>query len=104
MGFYYVKLYQLSDGSVMAAIADEEVMGRAAYDDETGASIIVSEEFYGGTLIGEEEVDDILRGADVLVLAGDRVIGKAVRMGLVHPDSILRIGDLSHVQVFKFAV
>ncbi len=104
MGFYYVKIYQLSDGGIMAAIADEEVMGKAAYDDETGASIIVSEDFYGGELVDEWEAESILREAEVLVLAGDRIIERAVRLGLVHPDSILKIGGLSHVQVFKFPV
>ncbi len=102
MGMYYVKFYQLPYGGVMAAVADEEVLGKAAYDDDARVCIIVSEEFYKGDLVGEEKVEKVLVEADVLVLAGDRVIEKAVKLGLVDPESVLRIGDLSHVQVFKF--
>lgn len=102
MGMYYVKFYQLPYGGVMAAVADEEVLGKAAYDDDAGVNIIVSEEFYKGDLVNDEKVEKVLIEADVLVLAGDRVIEKAVKLGLVDPESVLRIGGLSHVQVFKF--
>lgn len=99
-----MRMYQLPYGGVMAAVADEEVLGKTAYDGESGLSLIVSEEFYKGELVDEEKVERILAGADVLVLAGDRVIGKAVSMGLLEPSSVLRIGGLSHAQVFKFSV
>ncbi|GAB6147624.1 DUF424 domain-containing protein [Stetteria hydrogenophila] len=101
MGLYYVKYYRIP-GGLMAAIADEEVLGRLVYDRETGLSIIVSEEFYKGDLVGEEAAERALLEADVLVLAGDRIIEKAIKLGLVDPESVLRKGGLSHVQVFKF--
>lgn len=104
MGMYYVKFYQLPYGGVMAAIADEEVLGKAAYDEESRVSIIVSEDFYKGDLVDDDNVERVLADADVLVLAGDRIISKAVKMGLVDPESVLRVGGLSHVQVFKFSL
>lgn len=100
-GRFYLKFIE-AGGLLMAAIADEEVLGREAYDPRNGVRIRVSREFYGGRLVGVDEVVEALDKADVLILAGDRCINLAVRLGYVNPQSILRIGDLSHAQVMKF--
>ncbi len=99
---YFAKVYGLDGGGLMAAIADEEVLGKVAIDRSRNIVIMVSESFYKGRLVQEDEAVDLMARADVLVLAGDRIIGKAIEMGLVNPDSVLRIGGLSHVQVYKF--
>ncbi|MCE4613505.1 MAG: DUF424 family protein [Desulfurococcales archaeon] len=102
MGMYYVRVIRI-EGGLMVSIADEEVMGKAAVDEESGVRIIVSREFYGGDLVDDDRVEELMREASVLVLAGRRVIKKAIDMGLVNPDSVLEIKGLQHVQVFKFS-
>ncbi len=101
MGLYYARVIE-TDHGLMAVIADEEVMGKAAIDEERGVRIIISREFYGERVIEESEALELLERASILVLAGDRIIGRAVELGLVHPDSVLEVGGLRLVQVFKF--
>ena len=98
---YYARVMN-ANGLMMAAIADEEVYGKAVIDDDTGVAVIVSEEFYGGNVIEEDEAARLLEAADILVLAGRRIISKAVKMGLVNPDSIMEVKGIQHVQVYKF--
>lgn len=86
----------------MVAIADEEVIDRAVIDDESGVRIIVSRDFYGDKLVDDREVLHLMEEADVLVLTGSRIISKAIELGFVHPDSVLEIKGVKHVQVFKF--
>jgi len=101
LGLYYARVIE-TDHGLMAVIADEEVMGKAAIDEERGVRIIISPEFYGERVIEESEALELLERASILVLAGDRIIGRAIDLGFVHPDSVLEVGGLRLVQVFKF--
>jgi len=98
---FYVRVFELPGGGVMASIVDEEVLGVRVYDSSRGVVIDVSREFYGGDLVGEEEVLRYLESSDVLILVGSRVVGMAVERGLVNPDAVLRVGDIVYVQVVK---
>ncbi len=102
MKLYYARVIETGEGLLLAAIADEDVIDRAVIDEESGLRIVVSREFYGERVIGENEMLELLERADILVLAGDRVVAKAIEMGLVHPDSVLEVKGVKHVQVFKF--
>jgi hypothetical protein len=98
---FYVRVFELPGGGVMASIVDEEVLGVRVYDSSRGVVIDVSREFYGGDLVGEEEVLRYLEDSDVLILVGSRVVGMAVERGLVNPDAVLRVGGIVYVQVVK---
>lgn len=93
----------LAQGWLMIALTDEEVLGMEERDDEKGVRIIVSKDFYGGELVDEARALEAMRRADVLILTGDRIIELAIRHGYVNPESVLRVGRLSHTQVFKFS-
>ena len=103
MPLYYARRIYTEEGMLMAVIADEEAMNRAGIDEERGTRIIVSSEFYGSTLVDEKEAVNLMMEADILVLTGSRIIEKAISMGLVHPDSVIEVKGLRHVQVFKFS-
>lgn len=89
-------------GGYMAVIADADVVGRVEEDPERGVRIEVSPVFYGSNVVCREEAVEALREANILVLSGRRIVGIAVEMGLVNPDSILTVNGLPHVQVYKF--
>jgi len=40
-------------------------------------------------------------GADMLNLVGRRVVDAAIANGLVHPDAVITIAGVPHVQVMK---
>lgn len=101
-GLYYARVIDMPNGQKLVAIADEEVMGVEVKDGKTGLMIVVAREFYGESLIGDEDAERLLEYGDVLVLSGSRIIGKAISRGLVSPESVLRIRGVEHVQVYKF--
>jgi hypothetical protein len=99
---YYAKVMELGGGMIMAAIADEDVIEKAVRDERSGVQILVPRSFYGDKLISEAEAVQLLEMADVLVLTGNNIVEKAIRLGFVHPDSVLEVKGIKHVQVFKF--
>ncbi|MDM7275306.1 MAG: DUF424 family protein [Thermoprotei archaeon] len=101
MGRFHARIIELEDGQLMATIVDEEVLGAKAVDPERGLIIDVKREFYAGTLMGDEEVERLLEEANILILVGARIVRKAVDLGLAHPNSILKIGNLEYTQVYK---
>ena len=43
----------------------------------------------------------LMVGADMLNLVGRRVVDAAISNGLVHPDAVITIAGVPHVQVMK---
>lgn len=91
-------------GGKMAYIADEEVVGRKEFDRERGIRIIVPEELGSASLYGEEGLSELMTDSKVIVLLiyGERAVRKAISLGLADPDSVLEVGGLKHVIVYKF--
>ncbi len=58
--------------------------------------------FYGSAVVGLTEAVVLMVGADMLNLVGRRVVDAAINNGLVHPDAVITIGGIPHVQVMKF--
>jgi hypothetical protein len=57
--------------------------------------------FYGSAVIGLTEAVVLMIGADMLNLVGRRVVDAAINNGLVHPDAVITIAGVPHVQVMK---
>ncbi len=91
-------------GGLMAYIADEEVLGRREEDRARGIRIIVPEALGRGARVGEERLESIMMNSDVWVLLiyGARAVEKAISLGLADPESVLDVGGLRHVIVYKF--
>ncbi len=99
---FYLRYINTGD-MLMAAITDEELLGKTVEDKNSGIRIDVRESFYKGELADEEDVIEAMNKADVLILTGDRCIKLAINLGLVNPEAVMRIGEISHVQVMKFS-
>jgi hypothetical protein len=98
---YFINIINLDTGEIMISIADKDLIGKK-FDD--GRIVIdVSPNFYGSKLIDDEEALIYLKSADILILTGNNIVNKAIKEGLVNPDSVLEIKGLKHVQVFKFS-
>ena len=57
--------------------------------------------FYGSAVMKLSEALIMMNGADVLNLVGRRIVDAAIANGLVHPDAVIRIAGVPHVQVMK---
>jgi len=49
----------------------------------------------------EAEAVVLMVGADMLNLVGRKVVDAAINNGLVHPDAVITIAGVPHVQVMK---
>ena len=83
----------------MVACCDVEVMGRTF--QEGRLKLAPEMRFYGSSVMVLAEALVLLDGADILNLVGEKVVGAAVEKGLVHPDAVIRIAGVPHVQVMR---
>jgi len=95
-----VAVYETPHGR-MVLVADEELVGRSFYDQEESLILMVPESLYSGRLASEEEAAKWMDKADIIVATGERAVGIAVRRGYAHPDSVVRIRGVPHVQVYS---
>ncbi len=94
----YVKVYRVR-GEVLLAACDEELLGRTLREGEL--KLEVKESFYGGELVEEEALADLLMSATIANLVGSRCVGRAVELGYVDEGRVLNIEGVPHAQVAK---
>ena len=81
------------------AACDKELLGQTFSEGE--AHINVREDFYGGEVVELEVFAEKLEKAPIANLVGERVVGKAIALGLVVESSVIRIQDVPHAQVLR---
>ena len=83
----------------MVACCDEDCMGRSF---QQGRLRLTPEtRFYGSAVMLLNEALVLMDGADILNLVGRRIVGAAIEKGLVHPEAVITIAGVPHVQVMK---
>lgn len=91
----YFKIHKHPKETVIA-VCDDDIVGRTFRSD--GMKLFVSEAFYGGELIGEEEFRSRLDTFTIVNLAGNRVVDIAIEEGVINPENVLVIGGVKHAQ------
>lgn len=94
----YLKIHR-SGESVIVAVCDRELLGKTL--KEGNLKVTISEEFYKGNLVSEEDVMGIIPKAGNLNLFGDMAVSCAIRCGVVNPSSVKIIDGVAHAQVFR---
>ena len=99
MSLVYAHVYKTEKGT-MVACCDEECMGKTFREGRL--KLDPSTKFYGSSVMVLAEALVLLDTADILNLVGKRIIGGAIDRGLVHPDAVIAIAGVPHVQVMRF--
>ena len=94
----YTKVHSQGAQSVLAA-CDRELIGKTLAEGKIRFK--VSESFYGGTLVKEEELLGMLEEHDNINLVGKKCVNAALGKGLIRESGIIRIKGVPHAQVFK---
>lgn len=94
----YVKVYRVH-GEIMVAMCDEDVLGLKL--SEGGIVLHVNPEFYKGKLMDVDEAAKILDEATIANIVGRHAVEIALKKGLVHEESIIKVCGVPHVQVVK---
>ena len=98
MGLVYLRSYSTEKGT-MVACCDKDLMGKTFREGRLRLSL--ETKFYGNLLSELAEALVILETADILNLVGTEIVNAAIERGLVHPDAVISIGGVPHVQGMK---
>ncbi|MCS7135527.1 MAG: DUF424 family protein [Nitrososphaerota archaeon] len=98
-GRFWVKLHHSRTGEVVAAICDEELLGKRIVT-EKGFEIKVDNSFYGGVLVEGENVIRYIEQATIINLLGNRIVGMLISKGFIHERAAIKVGGIMHVQMF----
>jgi hypothetical protein len=96
---FWVKVHHSRTGEVVVAVCDEELLGRSLKILE-GFSVEVSRAFYGGVLVGEEELQNYLKQGTIINLLGENVVEYALNHGIVVEKAVVKICGIPHVQMY----
>ncbi|RLG81971.1 MAG: DUF424 domain-containing protein [Thermoprotei archaeon] len=102
MGRVYVNVMEVDDeaGSRrVVAVCDEELLGKVF--KEGRITLVVNKEFFKGSLVDLDEAIEYLRYAYTAMLVGERIIGEALRLRLIHPDAVIRVSGVPFAQIVR---
>ena len=92
----YARMHKMGGDMILAA-CDEELLG--AFLEEGGRRLEVSESFYSGTALGEEELAEWMRSASSMNLIGNTAVGVAVKEGYAVPEQAFEICGVKYLTV-----
>jgi uncharacterized protein len=94
----YATSYKTEKG-LLVACCDEDCLGRTFREGRL--KLAPESRFYGSAVVGLPQALVMMDGADMLNLVGRRIVDAAIANGLVHPDAVITIAGVPHVQVMK---
>ena len=80
----------------VVALCDSNLIGKKF--EENDLQLEITERFYKGKPIDEEDLLPILRDAEILNIVGEESINAAVKAGVVYKENIIRIKGIPHAQ------
>ena len=98
MDLVYATSYKTEKG-LLVACCDEDCMGRTFREGRL--KLAPESKFYGSAVVGLPQALVMMNGAEMLNLVGRRIVDAAIANGLVHPDAVITIAGVPHVQVMK---
>jgi hypothetical protein len=93
-----IKTYKQGDDLVIGA-CDEQLLGKKFKKGKL--QIDVSRHFYDGERITAAALKRFLMDATIANLVGEETIKCAISIGVIDPNSILRINGVPHAQMIR---
>jgi uncharacterized protein len=94
-------MYYLKRNEKVVAICDEDLIGKKFEDEDR--CIEVSERFYKGEKVSEEEAVKFLKAADNINLVGNKIVKLAVDLGIIKSNDVIEIQGVKHAQIYNLA-
>ncbi|MEK6835432.1 MAG: DUF424 family protein [Nanoarchaeota archaeon] len=88
----------ISQESEVIAICDSDLIGKKLFDK--GLVLDITERFYKGELLNEEEIIEILKNAKNINIVGKEAVKLALKIGIIEEENILKIQNIPHALVF----
>ncbi len=94
----YCKIHISGNRTVLAA-CDAELIGKTL--NFKGVPFHISEAFYKGKKVDEQELAKLLDEHNNINLVGEKVVSVALKKGLISERSIIRIEGIPHAQIYR---
>lgn len=88
-----------SQGEIILAACDDGLIGKKFEEDDL--CLHVTERFYNGFKVEEDELEKLMDECTIANLVGDEVVDLAIRKKLVRQDRVLRIEGIPHAQFVR---
>ncbi len=99
----YVKVQEYADGSGtvkrVVGVCDKELLGRVFVSGEI--RLVVNEEFFKGIEASIDEALEQLKTAYTAMIVGERIVGEAVKAGIIHPEAVLKVKGVPYAQFVR---
>jgi len=92
------KIHESQGKSVLAA-CDKELLGKKL--EKGNICFEVKESFYNGETADRKELAEMLKKYSSINLVGEKVVGIALEENIAEEKSILMLGEVPHVQIFR---
>jgi len=93
-----IKIYKRGNDILIGA-CDEKLLGKKFEDKKF--QIEVKKEFYDGKRIKPEGLIKYLKEATIANLVGSETVKCAIKIGLIDPESVIKIKGIPHAQMVK---
>ena len=94
---YYLKTHEKGK-SVVTALCDDDILGNVFEDGEL--HLDVSERFYGGKLVTEEEAVKAMMASDILNISGKKIVSLALKNKIIKKGDVKQIARVPHAEAF----
>ncbi len=94
----FVKIHKSNDRNIVA-ICDEDLIGKEISEGDLNLNI--TERFYKGEKLPEEEIIEIMKNSVNLNIVGKKSIKLALDNNIIEKDSIIEIKKIPHAQVYQ---
>ncbi len=85
-------------GKFLAAVCDKSLLGKRIGKK---LKINVNESFYGGDLVKEEKVLELMKRSTICNLLGKEIVKLALEKKFITKENIMFIDDIPHAQIIK---
>jgi hypothetical protein len=85
-----------SGNDILVAACDKDIVGKTFFEGEL--QLEVKESFYLRAVAPMASLSEILSGATVANLSGNRVVDSAISAGYIDDENVLVIGGVKHAQ------
>ncbi len=94
----YVKK-NISQESEILAVCDEDLIGKTFKEDNL--KLEITERFYKGDLVKNDEAISLMRKAKSINIAGKTSIKLALDSGIIEKENIIKIKNIPHAIIFE---
>ena len=98
MNEVFIKIHK-DQKCFLIAICDKNLIDKTYHEGRL--KLEVKKDFYGDNLYSVEEAVNLLNGAEIANLVGEKIVKATIEKKLIDPTAVIYIAGIPHVQIMK---